>query len=159
MRHSMRKGFSFGLTSGIITTLGLMVGLNSSTHSKLVVIGGILVIAIADAMSDALGIHISEEAESSHTPKQVWVATIFTFLAKFFFALIFIIPVILFTLSTAVYVSIGFGLLLIMVFSYYIAKQGKIKPYKVIFEHLLIAVLVIIITHFVGNWVSAICRV
>ncbi|MFH1822599.1 MAG: hypothetical protein ABH830_02765 [Patescibacteria group bacterium] len=154
MKHSMKKGFSFGLTSGIITTLGLMVGLNSSTHSKLVVIGGILVIAIADAMSDALGMHISEEAESCHTNKQVWIATIFTFLAKFFFAIIFIIPVILFTLSTAVYFSIGFGLLLIMVFSFYIAKQGKIKPYKVIFEHLLIAVLVIIITYYVGNWVG-----
>jgi len=60
MRHSITTGFSFGLTSGVITTLGLLVGLNSGTHSKLVVIGGILTIAIADAFSDALGIHISE---------------------------------------------------------------------------------------------------
>ena len=48
MNHSLRVGFSFGLTSGLITTLGLMVGLSSGTHSKLVVIGGILTIAIAD---------------------------------------------------------------------------------------------------------------
>ncbi len=41
MRHSLKTGLSFGLTSGIITTIGLMVGLNSGTHSKLVVIGGI----------------------------------------------------------------------------------------------------------------------
>lgn len=53
MRLSIRKGFSFGLTSGVITTLGLIVGLHSSTHSDLSVIGGILSIAIADAMSDA----------------------------------------------------------------------------------------------------------
>ncbi|GAI31399.1 unnamed protein product, partial [marine sediment metagenome] len=39
MKHSIKTGFSFGLTSGIITTLGLMVGLHSSTGSKLVVIG------------------------------------------------------------------------------------------------------------------------
>ncbi|HIE31931.1 MAG TPA: hypothetical protein EYP67_06070, partial [Methanosarcinales archaeon] len=68
MRHSLKTGFSFGLTSGIITTLGLMVGLHSGTHSELVIIGGILTIAIADAFSDALGIHVSEESESKHTP-------------------------------------------------------------------------------------------
>lgn len=38
-----------------------MIGLMAGTHSKLAVLGGILTIAIADAMSDALGIHISQE--------------------------------------------------------------------------------------------------
>ncbi|MBW2265656.1 MAG: hypothetical protein JRF28_05735, partial [Deltaproteobacteria bacterium] len=56
MKHALKTGLSFGLTSGTITTLGLMVGLHSGTHSKLVVLGGILTIAIADAFSDALGI-------------------------------------------------------------------------------------------------------
>ena len=55
MKPSFKTGFSFGLTSGVITTLGLMVGLHSGTHSRSVVIGGILTIAVADAMSDALG--------------------------------------------------------------------------------------------------------
>jgi len=59
MRHSLRTGLSFGLTSGIITTLGLIVGLHSGTHSKIVVISGVLIIAIADSFSDAFGIHIS----------------------------------------------------------------------------------------------------
>lgn len=56
MRLSLKKEFSFGLTSGVITTLGMMVGLHSSTHSKLAVIGGIIAIAIADAFSDAVRI-------------------------------------------------------------------------------------------------------
>jgi len=71
MMLSIRKGFSFGLTSGIITTLGLIVGLHSGTHSALVIIGGILVIAVADAMSDALGIHVSEEFENKHSAKEI----------------------------------------------------------------------------------------
>ena len=68
MKDSLRTGISFGLTSGIITTLGLMVGLHSGTHSRVIVIGGILTIAIADAFSDALGIHISEESKNVHSP-------------------------------------------------------------------------------------------
>ena len=58
MKESVKKGFGFGLTSGVITTLGMMVGLNASTGSRTAVIGGIIAIAIADAFSDAVGMHI-----------------------------------------------------------------------------------------------------
>ena len=107
LNHSLKIGFSFGLTSGIITTLGLMVGLHSGTHSKLAVIGGVLTIAIADSFSDAMGIHISEESENKHTTREIWESTIATFASKFVFALSFIIPVLLLKeLSTAVIVSV-----------------------------------------------------
>lgn len=66
MKRSIKKGLGFGLTSGVITTLGMMVGLNASTKSELAVIGGIIAIAIADAFSDAAGIHVAEEAENRH---------------------------------------------------------------------------------------------
>jgi len=154
MNHSVKIGFSFGLTSGIITTLGLMVGLNSGTHSKLVVIGGVLTIAIADAFSDALGIHISEESENKHTTKEIWESTIATFVSKFAFALTFIIPVLLFSLTTAIYVSIVWGFTLLGLFSFYIAKEQGVKPWKVVIEHLVIALAVIIITHYVGDWIA-----
>ena len=155
MKHSIRIGFSFGLTSGIITTLGLMVGLHSGTHSKLAVIGGIYIIAIADAFSDALGIHISEEAENKHITKEIWQSTISTFVSKFVFALIFIIPILLFELSTAIVVSVIWGLSVLGILSFSIAKQQKAKPWKVVAEHLIIALVVIVITHYVGDWISS----
>ena len=156
MKIAIRKGFSFGLTSGIITTLGLMVGLHAGTHSQLVVIGGILTIAIADSFSDALGIHISEEAENKHTSKQIWGSTFATFLTKFFFALLFIIPVLLLELSTAIIVSVILGLAILGILNYAIAKAQKAKPWKVVVEHLAIAFAVIIITHFVGDWIASV---
>ncbi len=154
MRLSIRKGFSFGLTSGVITTLGLIVGLHSSTHSDLSVIGGILSIAIADAMSDALGIHISEESECKHSTKEIWESTISTFSSKFVFALTFIIPVLFLQLSTAIIVCVIWGLSLIAVFSYYIAKQQNVKPYKTILEHSIIAIIVIVVTYHIGEWIA-----
>jgi len=155
-KHSLMTGFSFGLTSGIITTLGLMVGLHSGTHSKAVVMGGILTIAIADAFSDALGIHVSEEAENKHPAREIWGSTIATFLAKFTFALTFIAPLFIFDLSRAVHVSVIYGLSLLGFISYYMAKEQKEKPWKVITEHLFIALVVIIITHRVGDWIGSI---
>jgi VIT1/CCC1 family predicted Fe2+/Mn2+ transporter len=150
-------GFSFGTTSGIITTLGLMVGLHSGTHSKLAVIGGILTIAIADAFSDALGIHVSEESENKHTTKEIWVATLCTFLSKFIIALMFVVPVLIFNLTIAIIASTLWGLSLLGIFSFYIARNQKSMAWKVILEHEIIAIAVITATHFVGEWIALIC--
>lgn len=153
MKISIRKGL--GLTSGIITTLGLIVGLNSGTHSKAVILGGILVIAIADAFSDSLGIHISEEAGNKNVKtKDIWESTISTFLFKFIFALSFVIPILIFNLNLAIIISIFWGMFLLSIFSFYVAREKNLNPFKPIVEHLFIAILVIVLTNFVGKWVS-----
>ena len=154
MKLSVRKGFSFGLTSGIITTLGLIVGLQSSTRSDIAVIGGILVIAIADALSDAFGVHISEEAENKHSNKEVWESTAATFFSKFVFALTFVVPVLVLSLDMAIIVSIIWGMLLIAIFSCYMAKLQKTSAPKIVAEHLVITVIVVLVTHYVGAWIS-----
>ncbi|MFC1755747.1 VIT1/CCC1 transporter family protein [Thermoproteota archaeon] len=154
MRHALKTGFSFGLTSGIITTLGLMVGLNAGTHSRRVVIGGVLTIAIADAFSDALGIHVSEESESIHTHFQIWAATFFTFLSKFIFSLTFVVPIVLFQLNTAIIVSLIWGFFLLCIFSFYLAREQKVNPLGIIGEHLFTAVIVIALTYYVGSWIA-----
>jgi len=152
MRHSLKTGFSFGLISGIITTIGLIVGLHSGTHSKFVIIGGILTIAIADAFSDALGIHISEESENKHSIREIWESTFSTFIAKFVFAMTFLAPILVFkNLSFAIIASIIWGLSCIGVFSYFMAKEQRVKPLKVVMEHIFIAFIVIVSTHFVGD--------
>lgn len=153
IRRSVKRGFSFGLTSGVITTLGLIVGLNSGTHSRFVVLGGILVIAVADALSDALGMHMSEEIEKT-TQKNVWLATASTMFFKFVFAMSFAVPVLLLELSAAVMVSIAWGLLLISLLSCYVANKQNVPKHHVIAEHLAIATVVIVATYFIGNWVS-----
>ncbi len=154
MRHSLKIGLIFGLTSGIITTIGLIVGLHAGTHSRLAVIGGVFTIAIADAFSDALGIHISEESENRHINKEIWESTLSTFIAKFVFASTFIAPLLLFELATAIIVSVAWGLSLLGILSFFIAREQKIKPWKVIVEHLAIAMVVIILAHYAGDWIS-----
>ncbi|MBS7611418.1 hypothetical protein KEJ27_04340 [Candidatus Bathyarchaeota archaeon] len=156
LKHSFKVGMSFGLTSGIITTLGLIVGLHSGTHSKLAVIGGILTIAIADAFSDALGIHMSEESEARHSSKEIWESTVSTFLFKFIFALTFIIPVTLFDLTTAIITSVIWGIILIGFFSYSVAREQEKLAWKTVLEHLIIVVTVVVTAHLMGEFISSI---
>ncbi len=150
-----RTGLFFGATSGVITTIGLLTGLNAGTRSLTAVLGGILVIAVADAMSDALGIHLAEEADPDSTSAHVWAATISTFLTKFVFAGSFAIPLLLLPLQQAVWVSVAWGMLVITILSYLLAKTQRESPLLVIAEHLGIAVLVVVLSHLIGGWVGA----
>ncbi len=152
MKRSIKKGVGFGLTSGIITTLGLMIGLYSSTNSKFIILGGIFIIAIADALSDSLGIHISSEFENSASSKRIWESTFSTFVSKLIFAMSFVIPLLLFQLGTAIIVSIIWGFLLISILSFYISKKSKYSSFRVIIEHLILAIIVIVITYFIGSF-------
>jgi len=135
-----RTGLFFGATSGVITTLGLIIGLNAGTHSIAAVLGGIFVIAVADAMSDALGIHLAEEADPNATTQHVWSATISTFLNKFIFALSFAVPLLLLPLDH--------------VLSYFLARAQKASIIMIVAEHLGIAILVVVFSHLIGVWVS-----
>lgn len=152
----IKSGIGFGLTSSIITTIGLMVGLFSGTHSRLVVLGGILTIAIADSLSDSLAMHISEESIGDESARDVWASTFSTLGAKFFFAIIFVVPVLLLSLQTAIMVSIAFGLFLITAFSIWIARSQNKNPAKVAGEHLLIAIAVIALAYLAGAWIASV---
>jgi VIT1/CCC1 family predicted Fe2+/Mn2+ transporter len=135
----VRTGLFFGATSGVITTLGLITGLNAGTQSITAVLGGILVIAVADSMSDH---------------EHVWQATITTFLAKFVFALSFAVPLLLLPLGPAVMASICWGMLVIIVLSYLLARSQNQSPWLIIIEHTGIAMLVVVLSHFIGVWVA-----
>jgi vacuolar iron transporter family protein len=154
MKESIKKGLGFGLTSGVMTPLGLMVGLSVGTESKLVVVAGILTIAIADSLSDALGMHISQESVKKNTSKKIWESTYSTFFFKLIIALSFLIPVLFLNLTTAILISIVWSFLLLSIFSVYLAEEHKKKKWKVVAEHLIIASVIIIVTYFLGKFLK-----
>jgi VIT1/CCC1 family predicted Fe2+/Mn2+ transporter len=150
MPHLTR--FSFGATSAIITCLAFIIGLAKSSNPKLAIIGSLLVIAIADNISDSLGIHIYQESDLKKS-EVVRTATFFNFLTRFFVIFIFILFVFFLPLLYATILSIIWGISLLMVLSYYIAREQKVSPYKAIFEHVAIAVVVIIISNYLSEWI------
>ncbi|MGI9590825.1 MAG: hypothetical protein ACR2P8_05615 [Myxococcota bacterium] len=153
--HSLQVGLSFGLVSGAITSLGLVVGLAYGTESRLAVIGGIVTIAIADSFSDALGIHVSEEAEGVHSKSEIWMATAATFCSKFVTSASFLVPILLLELQLAVWVSIAWGLAAVGALSWVVARQESVSRWGAVLEHVSVAVVVIVVTGLLGRWVSA----
>jgi vacuolar iron transporter family protein len=152
--HALWSGSSFGVASAAITTLGLIIGLYAGTNSLAIVLSGILTIAIADAFSDALGVHLSQEATGTNSSKVVWQSTVITFFTKLLFALTFIIPFLFLAIELAIFVCVVWGFVLIGVLSYLIAKNTKQNPLKVIAEHYLIMVIVLILANLAGQFIN-----
>jgi len=151
-RRLYQTKFSFGATSAIITNLGLITGLDTLSHPKLSIIGGILVIALADNIADSLGIHIYQESECIGE-KDAWFSTITNFLARALISSTFIFLVALLQIRLAVACSVIWGLTLLTIMSYTIAKSRKVNPFQAIFEHVSIAILVIVASHIMGKWI------
>ena len=64
------------------------------------------------------------------------------------------VPVLLLPLSVAVAVSVVWGMLILALLSYLIARDQGQSASKTIGEHLLIAIVVIAVTHWVGHMVA-----
>lgn len=144
--------FSFGAASAIITILGLVVGLDTMTDPKLSIIGGILVIALADNISDSMGIHIYQESEClGH--REIWMSTITNFLTRLVVSFTFILIVYLLPIKIAVPCAVLWGFGLLSFISYAIARERGVSPLRAIMEHMSIAAFVVGASHMVGRFV------
>ena len=57
-------------------------------------------------------------------------------------------------LSYAIVASIAWGAIVLTLISFLLAREQHIHAGKVISEHLGIAALVVVLTHFVGDWTA-----
>lgn len=145
--------FSFGGTASIITSLGLIIGLLHTENAKSVIISGLLVIGVADNISDSLGLHIYQESENLDR-KETLLSPIINFLARMIVVGTFITIISILPLEQAEIVSIIWGLILLSAISYMISKHRKINPVRAILEHLVVVVFVVILSSFLGDWIA-----
>jgi len=154
--HDKFGKFSFGISSAVLTTLGIVVGLNSATSSLLAVIGGIVAVAIADSSSDSMGMYASKKAERSVSSATAFKSALNVFWAKLIFTLTFVIPFIIFPLPFAIYVCIIWGLILLTFVNIQIAFIQEESIPKTVIKNILIAIVIIIVSYFAGRGVALI---
>jgi vacuolar iron transporter family protein len=150
------SNFSFGAASAVITSLAIIISFDINDKSKLWVVGSLCVIALADNISDTLGIHIYQEGEFMSFRK-VWRATLINFVTRLCVIVGFILFVLLLPPIVAAICSILYGYLILITISYLVARKRNIPPKTIILEHIIIATLVLVlskyITYFIKLWV------
>jgi vacuolar iron transporter family protein len=154
--HEKLGGFSFGISSAVLTTLGIVIGLNSATESLTAVMGGIAAVAIADSLADAMGMYASKKSERGSSTTSAFKSASNVFFGKFIFALTFLIPFFILPFIAAIYACIFWGLILLTFVSIQIAFiQEEDIPASII-KNLSIACGVILLSYLVGKGVSLI---
>lgn len=145
--------FSMGATAATVTSMGLIAGLTHGDHNRTSIIAGLLIIAIADNISDSLGIHIYKESEGA-SKKEIQASTIGNFLVRFFLVLTFVLIVWLLPPAVALLIAILWGLILLTVLSYFIARIKSTNPVREVAYHLIIAIIVIVGSKLLGNFIT-----
>jgi VIT1/CCC1 family predicted Fe2+/Mn2+ transporter len=142
--------FSFGATSAIITSLALIVGLDSIASNPKMIIGALLALGIADNISDSLGIHVYRESQfCDHRGNKIY--TLSNFLTRFSITMIFVLLVYFLPMQLAYWSSIVIGMGLLCVLSYFIALYHNASPLREIVEHVGVAVIVLVASNFLGR--------
>ena len=143
------SSYIFGGAAAIITNVSLIVGMGSAHAGKGPIIGALLTIAIADNISDSLGIHLYKEAEG-YEGKLSLFATALSFLSRLVVSFSFIAIVLVFSISQAIPVAIVWGHLLLTLISYLINRSRKRQSVLEVLKHLLVAVSVIVLSRYAG---------
>jgi vacuolar iron transporter family protein len=143
------SNFSFGAVSAVITCLAIITSFDIAKTSKLMVIGSLCVIALADNISDTLGIHIYQEGEFSSFRK-VWRSTLWNFIARLFAILVFILFVFVLPPALAIVCSILYGFLILTGISYLVARKRHVAPKPIIVEHIVIAIVVLGLSKYIA---------
>jgi VIT1/CCC1 family predicted Fe2+/Mn2+ transporter len=145
--------FSFGATSAVTTSLALIVGLDQASNPKMSIISALLVIAVADNISDSLGIHIYHESQNTARGSSN-VYAISNFLTRLIITLIFISLVVFLPIQYAVLSSVAIGLLLLLILSYLIAVNQQKNTTREVFYHMGVAIAVLVASHFLGRAIT-----
>ncbi|MCD6576137.1 MAG: hypothetical protein J7K73_03180 [Nanoarchaeota archaeon] len=149
------EGASFGITSGVITILGVLIGL-AATGNKIFTEIGIIIVGIADALSDAAGMYVSEESEYVHTGKEVLKTAFFTFVGKILTLIVLIIPLAILDLFPAVLVSLVIGVVIMVRLGYVVAKGNKkLKTWRTIAKYVSLVLVVSFVSYFIGYFANA----
>jgi vacuolar iron transporter family protein len=147
------RQLSFGGTAAVVTSMGLIVGLGASGAPRATVLGSLLIIALADNLTDALGVHVYQEAErlpqaeALRTTAANFVTRLLTTLS--FVAIVEAAP------AMAIPLSLAWGVALLAALSWLIARRRGVSPAGEVVRHLAVAAVVMLASRLIGLWISA----
>jgi hypothetical protein len=148
---------SFGSTAAIVASMGLVVGLDAATVTKDAIVGSLLLVAVADNLTDSLSVHIYQESERL-AEREAFRSTVANFLARFLVCVTFILILVLLPTSQATQACVIWGFVLLSGLSYLLARARAVSAFSEIWKHAAVAFVVILLSKAIGAWILTIVR-
>jgi predicted membrane protein (TIGR00267 family) len=156
----------FGISDSLVSTVGLLAGIDVSGTSRQIVLLTGIVYAFVEAFSMAIGSFLSEESVEDYDMKdggsalikmsgnQAFVAGLIMFFSFVIAAFIPIVPYLFFSLSIALWVSIILSIIVLFVVGIVSAEITKVKILDRGFKMALLGGAAILIGVVVGRFVK-----
>ena len=144
---------SFGGTAAIVTSMALIAGLEAANAGRASVISALLIAAVADNLTDSLSVHMYQESERFER-KDAFVGTLTNFTTRLVVCLSFVIIVVLIPSRMAMVAGMAWGLSLLAILTYILARQRQVSILSEVTKHLGVALLVIAVSRVVGQWIA-----
>ena len=141
------QGVAFGTMDGLITILGVVIGIASATQSSGAVIISGLVAGLANAFGNSFGFYASELAErAEHIQENQHVSsmtetrrsTLLAFAHSLASTLVVVAPFVIFALMYAMIASLILALALLFALGAVVGKLSHASPWKFGFRYVLL---------------------
>ena len=160
MRHARLSemikttGISFGGTAAIVTSMALIVGLDAANAGRAAMVSALLIAAVADNLTDSLSVHMYQESERLEE-REAFIGTLTNFVTRFIVCLSFVLIVVLFQKHAAAVGGIIWGMSLLTVLTYILARHRKVSTMSELGKHLAVALVIIFVSKGIGHWITA----
>jgi len=146
---------SFGGTAAIVTSMGLIAGLDAARAQKMTVVSALLIAALADNLTDSLSVHMYQESERLEQ-REVFKGTLANFATRLLVCLSFVgIVLICPDHHLGTMVAFVWGMFLLSALTCLLAHQRGVSMLSEVGKHLATALAVIFVSREIGGWISA----
>jgi Flp pilus assembly protein TadB len=144
---------SFGAASAIVTSMGMIIGFAAGGISRPTIVAGLLIVGLADNVTDSLSIHIYQESERLEQ-HAAFRATLGNFATRLVIALSFVALVFSFSGPTMVLACLAWGVLLLAGLTWLVARNRQANVLTELFKHLAVAAAVIAASLAAGAFIN-----
>jgi hypothetical protein len=144
---------SFGAASAIVTSIGLIIGFGAAGIAKPSVIAGLLIVGLADNLTDSLSIHIYQESERLEQ-RAAFKATLGNFATRLLISLSFVLLVLAFSAANGFLASLAWGLVLLAGLTWLVARSRGASVVAELCKHLAVAAVVVAASYATGTLID-----
>jgi VIT1/CCC1 family predicted Fe2+/Mn2+ transporter len=144
---------SYGGTAAIVTSMGMIAGLEAAHAGQAAIISALLIAAISDNLTDSLSIIMYQESERLEK-RESRADTLANFATRLILCLSFVPIVLLWRGSTAALAGIVWGSFLLAVLSSILARLRKVSLLPNVAKHLAVALVVIFVSRIIGQGIG-----